>query len=87
MHYYDLPAREPVLSLLLETRSLVITAQEQYTARAYGIDSVTEDRVCELVWDNADMVGRGLGGRGEGAASPSLQTEGGVLRRSGMSHA
>ena len=81
MHYYDLPAREPVLSLVLEPRSLVITAQEQYTARAHGIDSVTEDRVGEFVWANAELVGRGLGGSGEGAASLSLQTEGGVLQR------
>ncbi len=81
MHYYDLPAPEPVLSLLLEPRSLVISTQEQYTARAHGIDSVTEDRIGEFVWANAEMVGRGLGGRGEGAASPSLPTEGEVLLR------
>ncbi|KAH9057111.1 hypothetical protein EDB83DRAFT_2225103 [Lactarius deliciosus] len=81
MHYYDLPAREPVLSLLLEPRSLVITAQEQYIAHAHGIDSVTGDRVGEFVWANAEMVGRGLGGRGEDAAGPSLPTEGEVLLR------
>lgn len=81
MHYYDVPAREPVLSLLLEPRSLIITAQEQYTARAHGIDSITEDRVGEFVWANAEMLGKGLETRGEGAASRSLQTEGGVLLR------
>jgi alkylated DNA repair protein alkB family protein 6 len=80
MHYYDLPAREPVLSLLLEPRSLVITAQEQYTAHAHGIDSVTGDRFGEFVWANAEMVGRGPGGS-EGAGSPSLSTEGRVLLR------
>jgi alkylated DNA repair protein alkB family protein 6 len=80
MHYYDLPAREPVLSLLLEPRSLVITTEEQYTARAHGIDSVTQDRVGEFVWANADMVGSGLGGRGEGATS-GPPTEGEVLPR------
>jgi hypothetical protein len=48
MHHHDLPAQEPVLSLLLEPLSFVITAQDQYAARAYGIDSVTRDRVGEL---------------------------------------
>lgn len=81
MHYYDLPAREPVLSLFLEPRSLVITAQEQYTVRAHGIDSVTGDRVGEFVWANAEMIGRGLGGGGEGTANPSFPTEGEVLLR------
>jgi hypothetical protein len=55
MHYYDLPAREPVLSLLLEPLSLVITSQEQYTACAHGIDSVTGDRVGEFLWANAEI--------------------------------
>lgn len=81
MHYYDLPAREPVLSLLLEPRSLVITTQEQYTAHAHGIDSVTEDRIGDFVWANAEMVGSGLGGRGEGSTNSSPPTEGEVLPR------
>lgn len=81
MHYYDLPAQEPVLSLLLEPRSLVITTLEQYTARAHGIDSVTGDRVGEFVWANADIAGRGAGGRDEGGASSCPPTEGEVLLR------
>jgi len=78
MHYYDLPAGEPVLSLLLEPRSLVITTQEQYTARAHGIDSVAADRVGEFVWANVEMVGKGLD---EGAASSGTPTEGEILPR------
>lgn len=81
MHYYDLPAREPVLSLLLEPRSLVITTQEQYTAHAHGIDSVTQDRVGEFEWANSEMVGSGLGGRGEEGASSDPPTEGEALPR------
>jgi len=59
MHYYDLPARMPELSLLLEPRSLVITTREQYTARAHGIDAVVEDylRTSELA--NAAMLSSG----------------------------
>ena len=81
MHYYDLPAREPVLSLLFEPRSLVITTQEQYTARAHGIDSVTGDRVGEFVWANAEIVGRGPGGKDDGGASSGRPTEGEMLLR------
>ena len=82
MHYYDLPTsgdvREPKLSLFLEPRSLVITAQEQYTECAHGIDAVSEDRVArgdrELA--NAGMLSNG----GSGGAS-SLLAEAGVLSR------
>jgi alkylated DNA repair protein alkB family protein 6 len=60
MHYYDLPAHTtPALSLLLEPRSLVVTAGEQYTARAHGIDAVVEDRVCASELANAGMLGSG----------------------------
>ncbi len=81
MHYYDLPtsgdAREPKLSLFLEPRSLVITAQEQYTEYAHGIDAVSEDRVArgDLELANAGMLGNG----GSSGAS-SLLAEG-VLSR------
>ena len=81
MHYYDIPAQEPVLSLLLEPRSLVITTQEQYTARAHGIDSLTQDRVGEFEWANAEMVGSGLRGRGDGGANSGSPTEGEALVR------
>ena len=81
MHYYDLPAREPVLSLLLEPRSLVVTTQEQYTARAHGIDSVSGDRVGEFVWANAEIVRREQGGRDEGGSISGPLTEGDVLPR------
>jgi alkylated DNA repair protein alkB family protein 6 len=67
MRYYDLPATgsasAPKLSLFLEPRSLVITAQEQYTERAHGIDAVSEDRVVTgdpgLGLANAGMLGNG----------------------------
>jgi alkylated DNA repair protein alkB family protein 6 len=60
MHYYDLPARTPALSLLLEPRSLIITAREQYTARAHGIDAVVEDRVgAASEFANGGMLGSG----------------------------
>jgi alkylated DNA repair protein alkB homolog 6 len=60
MHYYDLPVcNTPLLSLLLEPRSLVITAHEQYTARAHGINSLVEDRVRALEIANAGMLGNG----------------------------
>ncbi|KAI0292982.1 hypothetical protein B0F90DRAFT_1644327 [Multifurca ochricompacta] len=61
MHYYDLPAheREPILSLLLEPRSLVITTREQYTARAHGIDVVMEDRIRDFELANAAMLSSG----------------------------
>jgi alkylated DNA repair protein alkB family protein 6 len=81
MHYYDLPAsgnaREPKLSLFLEPRSLVITAHDQYTEYAHGIDAVSEDRVArgdsDLELANAGMLGNGAGSGAE--------TEGGVLSR------
>ena len=78
MHYYDLAtsdnAREPKLSLFLEPRSLVITAQEQYTEYAHGIDAVSEDRVArgDLELANAGMLSNG---------GSSLLAEGGVLSR------
>jgi len=84
MHYYDFPAtgsvREPRLSLILEPRSLVITAQEQYTEWAHGIDAVSEDRVArgDLELANAGMLGNG-GSSTSGTAS--LLSEGGVLSR------
>jgi alkylated DNA repair protein alkB family protein 6 len=74
MHYYDVPACAPVLSLLLEPRSLVITAREQYNASTHGIDAVAEDRVGEIELANAGILG-GRGGAGV------IQTEGGVLPR------
>lgn len=80
MHYYDLPAsgnaRGPKMSLFLEPRSLVITAQEQYTEYAHGIDAVSEDRVArgDLELANAGMLGNG-------AAAGLLPAEGRVLSR------
>lgn len=63
MHYYDPPAgsaRAPKLSLFLEPRSLVITAQEQYTECAHGIDAVSEDRMeTGDLLANAGMLGNG----------------------------
>ena len=80
MHYYDLSAtgstRAPKLSLFLEPRSLVITAQEQYTERTHGIDAVSEDRVGDLQLANAGMLG---GGGGSSAAR--LIGDGEVLSR------
>ncbi|KAI0248947.1 hypothetical protein BJV78DRAFT_1329466 [Lactifluus subvellereus] len=74
MHYYDVPACAPVLSLMLEPRSLVITAREQYTASAHGIDAVAEDRVGDFELANVGM----LGGR-DGAGV--IHTEDGALPR------
>jgi alkylated DNA repair protein alkB family protein 6 len=78
MHYYDLPAigsvRAPKFSLFLEPRSVVITAKEQYTECAHGIDAVSEDRMEDLELANAGM----LSGRGSSGAAPG---EGRVLSR------
>jgi len=71
MHYYDLPARMPALSLLLEPRSLVVTTREQYTARAHGIDAVAEDHVRASELANAAMLSCG------GSCGAVLQTEDG----------
>lgn len=57
MHYYDLPARMPAVSLLLEPRSLVVTTGEQYTARTHGIDAVVEDHVLVSELANAASCG------------------------------
>lgn len=35
--------KTPVLSLLLEPRSLVITSQDLYTSHLHGLDGITED--------------------------------------------
>ena len=81
MHYYDSPAsgnaREPKLSLFLEPRSLIITAQDQYTEYAHGIDAVSEDRVArgDLDLANAGMLSNG------GSSEGSLLAEAGVLSR------
>lgn len=83
MHYYELPAHTPALSLLLDPRSLVITTREQYSERAHGIDPVAEDRVGELELANGGMLGSsGSGGCGAGAgAGRCLLGNGGVLQR------
>lgn len=79
MHYYDLPTsgdvREPKLSLFLEPRSLVITAREQYTGYAHGIDAVPEDRVArgDLEIANDGMLGSG-GSSGASSLLLSRQT-------------
>jgi alkylated DNA repair protein alkB homolog 6 len=74
MHYYDVPACAPVLSLLLEPRSLVITARDQYTTRAHGINAVAEDRIGDYELANVSMLddrdGTGV-----------LYKEGGILPR------
>jgi alkylated DNA repair protein alkB family protein 6 len=77
MDYYDLPARTPALSLLLEPRSLVITTGEQYTARAHGIDAVAEDHVRASELANATMLSSGGSGRAV------LRTEDGGDRNDG----
>jgi alkylated DNA repair protein alkB homolog 6 len=74
MHYYDVPACAPVLSLLLEPRSLVITASEQYTTSAHGIDAIAEDRIGDFELANSSML--------ESRSSTGvLHTEGDVLPR------
>jgi alkylated DNA repair protein alkB family protein 6 len=82
MHYYDLAAsgdaREPKLSLFLEPRSLVITAQEQYTEYAHGIDAVSEDRVAR---GDLELANAGMLGNGDSCSASSLLAEGGVLSR------
>jgi alkylated DNA repair protein alkB homolog 6 len=57
MHYYDVPAGAPVLSLLLEPRSLVITTREQYTKSSHGINAVAEDRIRDFELANVGMLG------------------------------
>jgi alkylated DNA repair protein alkB homolog 6 len=78
MHYYDLPAigsiRAPKLSLFLEPRSLVITAKEQYTECAHGIDAVFEDLMEDLELANAGMLR-------DGGSSGAALGEGRVLLR------
>jgi alkylated DNA repair protein alkB homolog 6 len=60
MHYYDLPvSMTPVLSLLLEPCSLVVTTCDQYTTRGHGIDAVIEDRVRISELANVGMLGSG----------------------------
>ncbi|KAN0113551.1 putative alpha-ketoglutarate-dependent dioxygenase ABH6 [Russula decolorans] len=82
MHYYDLSTsgdvREPKLSLFLEPRSLVITAQEQYTECAHGIDAVSDDRVAR---GDRELANAGMLGNGGGGGASSLLAEGGVLSR------
>jgi alkylated DNA repair protein alkB family protein 6 len=79
MHYYDLPTsgnvREPKLSLFLEPRSLVITAREQYTEYAHGIDAVPEDRV------DLEIANDGMLGNGGSSGASNLLAESGVLSR------
>ncbi|KAH9957814.1 hypothetical protein BC827DRAFT_1137379 [Russula dissimulans] len=62
MHYYDVPARTPTLTLFLEPRSLVITTREQYTERAHGIDALAEDRVGDFELANVGLLGKGDSG-------------------------
>ena len=73
MDYYDLPAignaREPKLSLFLEPRSLVITAQEQYTEYAHGIETVSEDRV---IRGDSELANAGMLGNGNSSGAASL---------------
>jgi len=45
--------KTPVLSLLLEPRSLVITSSSLYTSHLHGIDAMTED--CVSASDNTIM--------------------------------
>jgi len=77
MHYYDMPARTPTLSLFLEPRSLVITTREQYTERAHGIDAAGEDRVGDFELANSGLLSRG----GTSGAAAALLVDGGVLQR------
>jgi alkylated DNA repair protein alkB family protein 6 len=85
MHYFDSPAsgnaREPKLSLLLEPRSLIITAQDQYTEYSHGIDAISEDRVARGNLDLANAGMLGMLGNGGSSGVASLLAEGGVLSR------
>jgi alkylated DNA repair protein alkB family protein 6 len=81
MNYYDMSANgsacAPKLSLFLEPRSLVITAQEQYTECAHGIDAVTEDRM-----EMGDLLANGgMLGSGDCIGATRLLGDGGVLSR------
>jgi alkylated DNA repair protein alkB family protein 6 len=81
MHYYELSAtssaRAPKLSLFLEPRSLVITAQEQYTECSHGIDAVSEDRM-----EMGDLLANaGMLGSGDCSGAARLLGDGGVLSR------
>jgi alkylated DNA repair protein alkB family protein 6 len=80
MHYYDLPAAgsTPKLSLFLEPRSLVITAHEQYTERAHGIDAVAEDRV---VTGDQELANAGMLGSGGWSGAARLLGDGVLLRQ------
>jgi alkylated DNA repair protein alkB family protein 6 len=82
MHYYELPAtgsaRAPKLSLFLEPRSLVITAQEQYTERAHGIDAVSEDR---MVTGDLELANAGMLGNGGCSGVARLLGDGGAVSR------
>jgi len=85
MHYYDMDdsgnGREPKLSLFLEPRSLVITAQDQYTEYAHGIDAVFEDRVARGDRGDPELANAGMLGNGASSGVASLLAEGGVISR------
>jgi alkylated DNA repair protein alkB family protein 6 len=82
MHYYDSPGsgntREPKLSLLLEPRSLIITAQDQYTEYSHGIDAISEDRVSR---EDLDLANAGMLGNGGGSGATGLLAGGSLPRQ------
>jgi len=82
MHYYDMDdsgnGREPKLSLFLEPRSLIITAQNQYTEYSHGIDAISEDRMAR---GDSDLANAGMLGNGASSGVASLLAEGGVISR------
>ncbi|KZV75807.1 hypothetical protein PENSPDRAFT_623890 [Peniophora sp. CONT] len=80
MHYYQYKSDEdraidpiPVLSFLLEPRSLVITTQALYETHLHGIDPVEEDSMEGVQLGNAEMI------RGE--REREAIEKGGVLER------
>ena len=80
MHYDDLPARMPVLLLLLKPRSLVILTRRQYTARAHGTDAIIEAHARASELANAAQLSSG----GTYGAAPQTEDgnggDGGVKR-------
>lgn len=66
---------DPVLSVLLEPRSLVITTGSLYTSHLHGIDDLTEDLVPSAGHKiaNADLLG--------GSEAKEALRSGGILKR------
>jgi len=68
--------KDPVLSMLLEPRSLVITTSELYTSHLHGIDDVQEDTFgpeSGITIANAELLANGV--------MKEIVEKGGTLRR------